>query len=81
MPPPKSEPLLTTTFKLTSVDLDRLDRVAAQLARADRSAPNRTRALRWAIRELSARLHLDEMRRAAGEFVATDPGPMTEPPE
>ncbi len=60
--------LLTLTIQLDPSDVALADAAAADLARHTGTIPNRTRAIRWALRELAARLD-------------TIPGPMIDPPD
>ncbi len=72
--------LVTVTLQLDPADLAVADRLARELARHTRSLPSRTRILRWALRELDARLQLAAMQRGGSPVFAV-PGPMLPPPE
>jgi len=67
---------------LGPADVALADAVAAELARHTGAVPSRTRAIRWSIRELHARLRL--ARDLADHHVTpvyVKPGPMVDPPD
>jgi hypothetical protein len=77
--PRNAGPATEVKVDLEADDLAALDRIAGELAIHRQSTPNRALVLRWAIRELSARLELAEMSRGAAPCF-TEPGPMVPPP-
>lgn len=66
--------------ELFAPELDARDRIAAAWARRTGKTPSLAAAVRWALREMDARLDLAEKARGAAP-VFTAPGPMTPPPE
>jgi hypothetical protein len=67
-------------LSLGALDRARLKRIVTEVVRRDRSMPNQSRAVRWALRELEARIAA-EQTTSRDSGTVTWRGPVTEVPE
>lgn len=77
----KKPDLKPIQVQLDPFDLKNLDRIASDLANRDRSFPSRSRAMRWAIRELTQRLISERDAKSEGKDLPAGHGAMSDPPE
>ena len=79
--PPRKTTAGELKIRLAGPDIDNLERIAEELHHRDPTGlPNRSRTVRWALRELAARIWMSRASVAAGEVALTGPGPATLPP-
>ena len=81
MPPKPIPGLRPIQFKLDPADRKALAEIDRARVLRTNAPSNKTQAIRWAIRELSARLHLERLAALGPCPTPASHGPATEPPE
>ena len=80
MPRPITDPTLTGVhFRLGAATLKALDEIAREQAKRTGGTATRTDAVRWAVRELRARLWMEKTANTSVAVTLDGPGPMTAP--